>query len=163
MERRRQLISLALVLLMGIANASAQGLFDANRKARQAFDAAYAAQKAGDLAEAIKGYKKTLELDSGLYAANNNLGFIYTKQGKHTLAAEQFLKAVKSAPGMPDHHANLAWITPRTLVNTSAPASARALLQAHVTEQTTSVRRRRWHPLATYPRTTRGAAPVPLC
>ena len=64
----------------------------------------------GEVSQAIKHFKKAIEIQPNLAEAHNGLGFVYAKQGKADAAIAEFAKALKIKPNLASAHCNLGFV-----------------------------------------------------
>jgi tetratricopeptide (TPR) repeat protein len=58
--------------------------------------------------EAVRAFKRALELDPTSAHAHDNLATVYSEQGKYILALKEYLEALRIEPDNPTAHYNLA-------------------------------------------------------
>ena len=64
----------------------------------------------GEVGQAIKHFKKAIEIQPDLAEAHNGLGFVYAKQGKTDAAIAEFSKALKIKPNLASAHCNFGFV-----------------------------------------------------
>jgi tetratricopeptide (TPR) repeat protein len=62
----------------------------------------------GMYSEAIEEYKKAIDIKPDWALAHNNLGLVYEKINKDTLAIQEYTKALRLDPNLAEAHYNLA-------------------------------------------------------
>jgi len=75
--------------------------------ARQHVNLGVAYSDAGRLDDAIREYKRGIELDPGYPEAYNNLANAYNRKGMYQEAVKEYLKAIKMKPDYKEAHNNL--------------------------------------------------------
>jgi tetratricopeptide (TPR) repeat protein len=89
---------LCKVLLSGIPEDGSNATFSKNKDVEAAMASAESAFAKGDWDEAIKGYRRALELDPNLYLAAVNIGDTYFRLQRWDSAGEWFARAIAIDP-----------------------------------------------------------------
>ncbi|MFQ5802160.1 MAG: tetratricopeptide repeat protein [Candidatus Methylomirabilales bacterium] len=71
------------------------------------FNLARILEREGKIDDAIRDYRRALDLEQNFVDAHNNLGRLYLQQGKVDLAIEEFAEATRLRPRVALYHRNL--------------------------------------------------------
>lgn len=107
MKKVISLIVLILVIMAGVAWAEKAVDKRTKEMVRELFSKGHLALAFGNYDEAIRCYKKTLELDPNLSDAHRFIGDIYVKKGVLDKALSEYKKAIAIKPNSATTHVGL--------------------------------------------------------